>query len=630
MEIRISPESAEAFIERAWAALVDDGTRVYIDTSFLMWLTTVGPVSRNQFFEWAATLGDRVRVPVWAMHEYYKHHTGNTLKDRLQKRVAKTMGAAKAFLSHVQPFTDQPLMTSSTEAEYREQLREAVARMESLVFAAKAWDAAENAAEVIGWMNNHACESNGVFDTVGRIRATGESRFTQNVPPGFEDRYKKAKKGSGSNAYGDLLFWEEIIQHAKAKTPKAVVIISNDRKRDWYFRVGDADVTGDLRRLRSRWDPVPSPHPTLAYEIHTRANVKDLILLDDLYLGAVLWANAADTCARFADVAIGAGDLTARQAPRPAAPEVKRSAKRRDAPTIGLQDAKALIAPTLGDPDERVAALLEDLAVGGPERDALRDQLMADVIPSLTLQQLAMLAKGLHDRALADDRAAEEIVSEIFDHLDEFSADQAAGLYLGVALSAYFDGLIPRSRPAGPFLDQLFYWQDDTALTRVLKVFSLHLTRMASPSLYRPNSANIPVKIVIEHDALSRQVPAELSQVSVDGRSVLVAGEAREALSIRNALNGQSEASMQEILRGVCTFYGLPLALAELLGGEPSEARSIPELIGFQEFDRFDAGPEAPEENIPLPQLDDEEVVEDGAGQLGEDEFADDEDEDED
>ena len=88
MHIPIKPESADDFIERVSGLLQDKRTHLYFDTPFLMWLTTIGPVSRQQFLAWAGMLGDRTHVPLWSIHEYYRHHRHETLKTEGCKKLA--------------------------------------------------------------------------------------------------------------------------------------------------------------------------------------------------------------------------------------------------------------------------------------------------------------------------------------------------------------------------------------------------------------------------------------------------------------------------------------------------------------------------------------------------------------
>ena len=91
----------------------------------------------------------------------------------------------------------------------------------------------------------------------------------QRVPPGYEDQGKTERDGKGSNRFGDLLFWEEVIAHADMTNAKSVIVVTYDRKKDWYYRLAEAEVDATLKQLKSKWDTVPVPHPTLTFEVNS-------------------------------------------------------------------------------------------------------------------------------------------------------------------------------------------------------------------------------------------------------------------------------------------------------------------------------------------------------------------------
>lgn len=58
----------------------------------------------------------------------------------------------------------------------------------------------------------------------------GELRYRNSIPPGYLDRDNK----SGTQIYGDLIIWKEILKHSKElKAP--IIFICNDIKTDWYM-----------------------------------------------------------------------------------------------------------------------------------------------------------------------------------------------------------------------------------------------------------------------------------------------------------------------------------------------------------------------------------------------------------
>lgn len=65
------------------------------------------------------------------------------------------------------------------------------------------------------------------------IYGEGKSRFELLIPPGYMD----VKDKPGFRQYGDLVLWFQIIDHAK-NVKKPVILVTNDRKEDWWRVVG--------------------------------------------------------------------------------------------------------------------------------------------------------------------------------------------------------------------------------------------------------------------------------------------------------------------------------------------------------------------------------------------------------
>jgi hypothetical protein len=65
---------------------------------------------------------------------------------------------------------------------------------------------------------------------LAELHKEGERRIKEKVPPGYED----AKK-DGAGSHGDYLVWHQVLQQAKASA-KAVVLVTSERKEDWWER----------------------------------------------------------------------------------------------------------------------------------------------------------------------------------------------------------------------------------------------------------------------------------------------------------------------------------------------------------------------------------------------------------
>ncbi len=68
------------------------------------------------------------------------------------------------------------------------------------------------------------------------IERDGPQRYEEQVPPGYEDKGK-----TEGDVYGDLRLWLQIIEHAKV-AEKPVVLVTDDAKGDWWWRIEDRTV----------------------------------------------------------------------------------------------------------------------------------------------------------------------------------------------------------------------------------------------------------------------------------------------------------------------------------------------------------------------------------------------------
>jgi hypothetical protein len=85
------------------------------------------------------------------------------------------------------------------------------------------------------------------------VSAEGKQRYERKQPPGWRD----AGKG-GERQYGDLIAWMQLVEQAKKQAPKPWIFVTEDRKDDWWQKVGERTV---------------GPDPQLIAEMRKEANV---------------------------------------------------------------------------------------------------------------------------------------------------------------------------------------------------------------------------------------------------------------------------------------------------------------------------------------------------------------------
>lgn len=89
----------------------------------------------------------------------------------------------------------------------------------------------------------------------------GEERYKERIPPGFADADKEKNPNEATfihdrlkyqRKFGDLILWRQLIEHAKASGTKVILLITADRKEDWWWREQGKTI---------------GPHPELVREI---------------------------------------------------------------------------------------------------------------------------------------------------------------------------------------------------------------------------------------------------------------------------------------------------------------------------------------------------------------------------
>lgn len=97
--------------------------------------------------------------------------------------------------------------------------------------------------------------------------AEGENRFKEKIPPGFADADKEKNPNEATfifdhikyqRKFGDLILWQQLIQHVKNAQIKSVLLITADRKEDWWWREQGKTI---------------GPHPELIREIQRDGGV---------------------------------------------------------------------------------------------------------------------------------------------------------------------------------------------------------------------------------------------------------------------------------------------------------------------------------------------------------------------
>lgn len=127
------------------------------------------------------------------------------------------------------------------------------------------------------------------FSDIMDIIKEGEFRYSNSIPPGYQDKEKK-----GFQKYGDLIIWKQIIEICE-KEGKDCIFISNDKKEDW----DDKELLGTPRlELMKEFNEITMKmffKYNLQYFIYKMnsyfpnfIDIKSIEIIDEYYLGKIL------------------------------------------------------------------------------------------------------------------------------------------------------------------------------------------------------------------------------------------------------------------------------------------------------------------------------------------------------
>lgn len=111
-------------------------------------------------------------------------------------------------------------------------------------------------------------------DILETLYKEGEKRYQESIPPGFADWKEKEKKGK-RHVFGDLIWWKQTIDYSKANN-KDLVIVTDDRKEDWWYKVSGKTISPRVELIRE-FDKETGGRRFLMYKPHQFMEVaKDL------------------------------------------------------------------------------------------------------------------------------------------------------------------------------------------------------------------------------------------------------------------------------------------------------------------------------------------------------------------
>ena len=257
------PPTTEQY-EKLWkeAAIV-------LDTNVLLNLYRLPTAARDELFGVLDLLKERLWIPHQVALEFQRRRLTVIASER--KATEEALTAASELVDDIKSKVEglqidkrglgiesQPLLAELEKANG--QLLEAIKAAHNAQLDISASDPVRERLDTL--LDNRVGAGPTSQAELDALVAGGDDRYKEKIPPGFADLDKDKNPNEATfvfdhikyqRKFGDLILWRQLIQHVKQSQVKAVLLITADRKEDWWWREQGKTV---------------GPHPELIREIH--------------------------------------------------------------------------------------------------------------------------------------------------------------------------------------------------------------------------------------------------------------------------------------------------------------------------------------------------------------------------
>ena len=574
-----------------------------------MWLAKVGEDARAEFLAWQMSIGElRFHVPLWAGHEFFKHRLKKTISTEIKQEIRSFDSAAAALYEKLRIYcSDRLFGFKGSGGLFMDEYRRAVQPLRSMLKLAESSDQYDLSIQQVSNYIDARLLSGPLDEIVAGIESDERIRNRGVIPPSFKDAHKRGGKrvelgaeefvSAGDNSFGDLAFWREVLRHASSVRAGAVIVLTADRKNDWFENHhGDAGLTPDIRKLLGRPRPVPAPHPLLLREAFDRG-AGDLALIDPMYC-TVLVRRSGSPCTNLTAAALD----THLPEPEKKATIVRGWARRFGAQArllgegheddnsegdIGSFDPSLLKLEFLRASTQLPAKedqIIRRIAESDP---AIRAIALAGLEPSdlqhWKVASLVALGRVVLRAAEQEDTGSLEFLSRLRDHAPEFPPAVIEPLFFGALGAVYFDD-VPASR--GPSGSSVAATLLSLATAPEVSKSASVLGELTSERKlhYRPGSGKkLPIEIVTQRSADNKS-PADLVAIKLSGVDLITDLQTEDHLRFTTLLdrpNGITDVQIGEIIEILARYHLLPRQLIETETNIDTIVR-LPEYAGVE------------------------------------------------
>jgi len=248
---------------------------IVLDTNVLLNLYRLPTTARDELINVLEVLKDRLWIPHQVALEFQRRRL--TVISIERKSTADALSTASELVSEIKKKVDalqidkrglgidsQPLITELDKAN--SQLVEAIKVVHNSQLDISSSDPIRQRLDDL--LDSRVGPGPSNQSELDLLISEGEQRFKEKIPPGYMDADKDKNPNEAvfifdkimyQRKFGDLILWRQLIQHAKISGIKMILLVTADRKEDWWWREQGKTI---------------GPHPELIREIKREGGVE--------------------------------------------------------------------------------------------------------------------------------------------------------------------------------------------------------------------------------------------------------------------------------------------------------------------------------------------------------------------
>jgi predicted nucleic acid-binding protein len=583
MKFPISELDRQKYFDEIYKLLEDDDCQIFIDTNIIALFYRIYDSARKEFFDWISILiqKDRVKTPLWALNEYTNRFIRNQLEDYLSP-LKKVNTINKDFLE-VSNFLKMNIDSSSLKGTKYSDLKDFLndltlveEKLKNITVTARSKD--ENyKLKIHNEIQSHFEKTvlNSSLDIIlSKIHNFGGVRYSHKLPPGFQDGEKDL------NSYGDLIIWNEILEHCKNTGVKKAILMTNDAKKDWVYAPNK--IIENSRSIVNKAPQLKIADPRLVYEFKSHTDSEDFYIITFDLLTQILILNSKVNFIQLAN----ALQIAHKQDLELLDEEIESND---EAPIeTDLSESKTEISES-SEAIELSKKSYSQSALADSEFPLYDESFLTEIIINLKTQnwyvqnpaleqflssninsieenkdnsdKLFVIGRNIYQAACGSSAAAVDFIHNLKLKLSRFNDYAVNHIYSGLLYEIYFDAYNNfRTDLKSNYISEVLSLKDLPRLKPSIDFINEMIEPFKESLFYLPSSdKKVELEIIIDKDIIENEdwlgiitQYREIISLTANGKNLLTTND-NESLEIY-----YQSMDIKEVIRFICVSYAIP------------------------------------------------------------------------